>query len=92
MTWNQHHSRSERLAAEAESATRAGDADRAKELYRQAAAEESAAFGHLSTEKIRSRGITAVSAVSLFYKGQDYEAAERLARGEPLYVEPNPQT
>jgi superfamily II DNA or RNA helicase len=80
VTWNQHHSRSERLAAEAESATRAGDADRAKELYRQAAAEESAAFGYLSTEKIRSRGITAVSAVSLFYKGQDYEAAERLAR------------
>src|ERR1700722_18096766 len=61
-------------------ARRAGDTDRARDLYLQAAAEESAAYGHLSTEKIRSRGITAVSAVSLFFKGQDYEAAERLAR------------
>ena len=80
MSWNQHHSRSESLAAEAEMARRAGDTDRARDLYLQAAAEESAAYGHLSTEKIRSRGITAVSAVSLFFKGQDYEAAERLAR------------
>lgn len=80
MSWDQHHSRSETLAAEAEMATRVGEAERAKELYRQAAAEEWAAFGHLSVDKERTRGITAVSAVSLFYKGQDYATAERLAR------------
>ena len=80
MSWNQHHSRSEKLAIEAETAIRAGDGARAKELYLEAALEESAAFEQLGSDKSRTRGITAVSAVSLFFKGQDYRAAERLAR------------
>ena len=80
MTWNRHHSRSESLAAEAEMATRAGEIEHAKELYRQAAGEESTAFDQLSGDKQRTRGITAVSAVSLFCKGEDYKSAERLAR------------
>src|SRR5438445_5203490 len=61
-------------------ANRTGDEPRARELYRQAGVEESAAFDDLSREKVRTRGITAVSAVSLFFKGHDYIAAERLAR------------
>jgi len=80
VTWNQHHSASESLASEAESATRAGENERSRALYRQAAAAESLAFEELSTDKQRTRGITAVSAVSLFCKGQDYAAAERLAQ------------
>jgi superfamily II DNA or RNA helicase len=80
VSWNEHHSRSEKLAIEAEMATRAGDGKRAKELYVQAATEELAALEFLSTDKGRTRGITAVSVVSLFYKGQDYSSAERLAQ------------
>lgn len=80
MSWNEHHSRSEKLAVEAEMAMRAGDGKRARELYIQAAAEELAAFEFLSADKIRTRGITAVSVVSLYFKGQDYSSAERLAQ------------
>ncbi len=61
-------------------AARAGEMGRAEDLYRQAAAAEFAAFDQLSSEKQRTRGITAVSIVSLFYKGRDYASAERLAR------------
>ena len=78
MSWNQHHSRSEKLAADAEVASRSGDARRAEELYRQAAAAEAEAFDHLAIDKLRTRGITAVSAVALWYKARDYVAAERL--------------
>ena len=79
MSWNQHHSRSEKLAADAEVASRSGDARRAEELYRQAAAAEAEAFDHLAIDKLRTRGITAVSAVALSYKARDYVAAARLA-------------
>jgi hypothetical protein len=51
VSWNEHHSRSEKLAAEAEMATRAGDSKRAIELYVQAAKEELAAFEFLSGDK-----------------------------------------
>jgi hypothetical protein len=50
-----------------------------EELYRQAAAEEAAALDALKDDKHRTRGITAVSAVALWYKGRDYLAAEQLA-------------
>ena len=78
MSWNQHHSRSEKLAADAEVASRAGDARRAEGLYRQAAVAEAGAFDDLAIDKLRTRGITAVSAVALWYKARDYVAAERL--------------
>ena len=79
MSWDQHHSLSERLASEAEFATRSGDHQRAISLYREAGEAESVAFDALSPEKHRTRGITAVSAVALCYKGHNYPAAERLA-------------
>ncbi|MEK7407376.1 MAG: hypothetical protein AAB225_20055 [Acidobacteriota bacterium] len=79
MSWNERHSGSEKLAADAEIASRAGDASRAEELYRQAAVAEAEAFDDLAADKRRTRGITAVSAVALWYKGRDYVAAERLA-------------
>ena len=79
MSWNQHHSRSEKLAANAEVASRSGDARRAEELYRQAASAEAEAFDDLAIGKLRTRGITAVSAVALSYKARDYVAAARLA-------------
>jgi hypothetical protein len=79
VTWDSHHSASEKLASNAESARQAGNCERAETLYRQAAVEEAAAFGELPGDKQRTRGITAVSAVALSYKAREYAAAERLA-------------
>lgn len=79
MSWNDHHTRSEHLALEAADARRAGDSARAEDLYRRAAAEEDAALGDLPREKNRTRAITAVSAVALWYKGRDYASAEAAA-------------
>ena len=79
MSWDLYHSRSERLAAEAEAARRAGDRGRAESLYQEAAIAEAEAFDQLPSNKQRSRGITAVSAVALWYKGGEYVTAERLA-------------
>ena len=79
MSWTEHHSRSENLAAEAEMASRTGDATRAEQLYRQAAEAEEAAFDNLTSAKLRTRGITCVSAVALWYKSHEYATAERTA-------------
>jgi hypothetical protein len=79
MTWDQYHSLSERLAIDAEAARRAGNVERAEALYREAAAAEDNALAQLPDGKDRTRGISAVSSVALWYKGHDYTAAERLA-------------
>ena len=79
MSWAQEHSRSERLAAEAEAASRRGQRIPAEELYRQAAAAERDALAKLPLEKVRTRGVTAVSSVALWYKGRALDEAERLA-------------
>jgi len=79
VSWNTHHSASEGLAIDAELASRSGDKRLAEDLYRKAAAEEAAALESLGAEKLRTRGITAVSAVSLWYKAHDYATAEGLA-------------
>ena len=79
MTWDSHHLTSERLATEAAAARRAENYKLAEELYKQASAEEARAFGQLPDDKQRTRGITAVSAVALAYKGHEYAVAERLA-------------
>jgi hypothetical protein len=79
VTWDNHHSASEKLAIEAEAAQRAGNPQRAEALYRQASAEEAQAFSELPAKQQRSRGVTAVSAVALSYKAREYTLAERLA-------------
>ena len=79
MSWNEHHSLSEKLAVEAELARRAGEIARADDLYKRAAVEEAAALDALPDDRQRTRGITAVSAVALSYKGRDYSAAAQLA-------------
>lgn len=81
MTWDGHHSESEKLASDASTASRSGNAPLAEELYRLAAAEEAAAFTDLPQGKARTRGITAVSSVALSYKGRDYATAAHLAHG-----------
>jgi hypothetical protein len=79
VSWGEHHSESERLAAAADVARRSGDPTRAEALYRRAAQSEAAALAELSPDKQRTVGITAVSAVALWYKAHEYEKAESLA-------------
>jgi hypothetical protein len=79
VTWAELHSVSEQRAADAELARRRGDDLAARALYAQAADAEKLAFESLSKDKAKTRGITAVSAVSLFYKALLFEPAEHLA-------------
>ncbi len=79
MSWIEHHTQSELFAAEAEVALRRGDADRARELYGKAAEAETSALQDLDTGKSRTFGISAVSAVSLWYKGKNLEQAQTVA-------------
>ncbi len=79
MTWAEHHAKSEQLASAADDASRNGDVASAQNLYHAAANAEQAAFDALDASKNRTRGITAVSAVSLFYKAKDYGDAQTFA-------------
>lgn len=79
MSWDEHHGHSERLAAEAERTARSGNRAAAADLYRQAAEAEAAALDDVGREKSRTRGVTAVSAVALWYKAHDLLNAELLA-------------
>lgn len=79
MTWLQHHTTSEQLAADAEIAARRGDVQRAQKLYTQAAKAEELALADVESGKSRTLGITAVSAVSLYYKAAQFQTAEALA-------------
>lgn len=79
MTWADHHTQSERLAAEAELAVRQGAVAQAVDLYRLAAEAEARALVTFDPAKTRTLGIPAVSAIALCYKAHDYPQAECLA-------------
>jgi hypothetical protein len=79
MSWADFHKASEAAAIEAEQAFREGNTSRAALLYAQAAELEQQALAAVDDTKARTRGITAVSAVSLWYKAVAYERAEQLA-------------
>jgi len=79
MTWAELHSQSERLAIEAHVALKSRDTRRALDLYRQAADFEARALTLVDPSKVRTRGITAVSAVALWFKAEEYGRAEQLA-------------
>jgi len=79
MTWAELHRSSEALAIEAEQMMRGGSVSQAVSLYAQAAELEQQALAKLDATKARTRGITSVSAVSLWYKAVDYQKAEQLA-------------
>ncbi|HEX04796.1 MAG TPA: hypothetical protein ENH10_06515 [Bacteroidetes bacterium] len=78
MTWAELHSESERLAIEAQLALRARNSEQAIELYKRAAEIEQQALEQLDLSKVRTRGITAVSAVALWFKAGEYTLAEQL--------------
>lgn len=77
--WLTLHKLSEALATQAHEQLRLGHRTKAQELFRQAAHEEQEAMALLGPGKPRTLGITAVSSVSLLYKGREIERALRLA-------------
>ena len=79
MTWAELHAESEQLAIEAQLALRARNAGHAVELYKRAAEVERRALDQLDVSKERTRGITAVSAVALWFKAGEFALAEQLA-------------
>jgi hypothetical protein len=79
MTWADLHAESERFAIEAQLALRQHNTSRAIEMYKRAAEIEEQAFHQLNPLKTRTRGITAVSAVALWFKAREYVLAEHLA-------------
>lgn len=79
MTWDKHHSQSELLAAEAAQAAKEMDYSSAEKLYERAAIEETEALNFVPEEKPKTRGITAISAVALWYKAGNLSKAESLA-------------
>lgn len=79
MSWVEHHKRSERLASEAQVALFKDRKTEALELYAQAADAEDKALADLDRSKVRTVGISAVSAASLYYKAGDLERAGKVA-------------
>ena len=79
MTWVELHAESERLAIDAQLALREGSAENAARLYGQAAEIERKALDQIDVSKVRTRGVTAVSAVALWFKAGEYDYAEQLA-------------
>jgi len=77
MDWLTLRTASEALAARAHEALRAGIGKEAEALFQQAAAAEEEALSNLDPSRPRTLGVTAVSAVSLWYKGKDLQRASR---------------
>ena len=79
MSWLEHHRESERLASEAEIASRNDRGESARGLYLHAAQAEARAIDALDQSKARTLGISAVSAASLYFKAAQYAEAEVVA-------------
>jgi hypothetical protein len=79
MSWDEYHSESERLASEAESASRNHNDSRAQALYRQAAEAEYRALAEIARGKRRTLAATVVSVVSLYYKAGELRKAQEIA-------------
>ena len=79
MSWLEFHTKSEQLSAAAEVVQREGDLERSRKLYAQAARAEAKAVENLDPSKVRTLGVSIVSAVALFYKAQAYVEAEQFA-------------
>lgn len=76
MTWADFHTKSERLAGQAEAAFRMGEPEKAQRLYVEAAEAEIRAIEELDKSKKRTLGISTVSAAALWYKAKQYDHAE----------------
>ena len=79
MTWLEHHRLSEQYAAEAEIANQRGELTQAQNFYAKAAQAEERALQEVAPDKPRTYGITAVSAVALYFKASELSASQALA-------------
>ena len=79
MAWAEHHKLSEGLASAAQLASLQGRQAEALELYVRAADAEVKALDDLDRSKVRTAGISAVSAASLYYKAADLGRSEAVA-------------
>jgi len=79
MSWISFHKLSEDLASRAHVAMRFGELQQAYNLFREAAKAEENALRAIDPNKTRTLGITAVSAVALWYKSGELSKAENVA-------------
>jgi hypothetical protein len=79
MNWLTEHRKSEQYAANAESAMRLGNVDEATRYYTLAADAEATALKLIDYDKVKTFGITAVSAASLYFKGNDLDKSEEIS-------------
>lgn len=79
MNWPTLHSQSETYASRAEAARRKGEIEEAERLYARAAEAESDALQYLDSSKERTLGVSAVSAVALWYKARLFDRAQSTA-------------
>lgn len=73
---NPEHEKAQELSAQAEIARSQGDRDTARRLYAQAAELELKGLRGLPADRLRSRGILAVSTAALLFKAALYERVE----------------
>jgi hypothetical protein len=78
-SWSEAHGRSERLALDAHEVLTAGNGPLARELFLKAADQERIALDLVGRDKARTYGVTAVSAVALYYKAGAFDRARELA-------------
>lgn len=78
-SWAEIHRASEAAAIAAEFAIRAGRGEEAVSLYASAAQLEEQALEAVARSKARTRGITGVSAASLWFKARGYTRARTIA-------------
>ena len=79
MSWLELHRQSEKLAIEASFALGSGRDSDARNFYRRAAELEQQALDLVDPTKARTRGISAISAVALWFKAREYTLAQELA-------------
>lgn len=80
MTWFDHHHRSKKLAAAAQSSLRCGDELTARRLFAQAAEEAEQALAQVSPERQVTLGAIAMSAASWWRRANRSDDAARVAR------------
>jgi hypothetical protein len=79
MSWLKHHTLSEEYASKADNLYRQQEFISAARFYCLAADEEVKALSNLDVSKIRTIGITVVSATALYYKAQEFLQAKRIS-------------
>ena len=79
MCWAKHHKQSESYANDAETALISGESEIAVQFYCLAAEAEATALDNLDPYKVRTMGITAVSATARWHKAGDFQQSKKIA-------------